>query len=155
MLLKTNNLKINEIKNYNFCLHRSWGIGEIISINLDTNTINIKFENNLNINTINFNLAKNILEFLKDDHVLVKKINNPEYITDLIDNNPVKLIIDIISFYEGKILSIKLENYLLRLVGESNFTKWWRKVKKLILIDSKVSLPSKKNNFYELKSSNL
>lgn len=155
MLLKTNNLKIDEIKNYKFCLHKSWGLGKIISINLDTNTINIQFENNLNINTINFSLGKNILEFLKDDHILVKKINNPEYIQNLIDNNPIQLIIDILSFYEGKILSVKLEDYLLKLVGKDNFTKWWKKIKKLILIDSKISIPANKNNFYELKDSNL
>lgn len=135
-----------------YCIHKSWGFGKIKSYNETTNKLIIDFQDGKDGHAMDPAFCVDKLEILNEDHILVRQQNEPDTISDLIKNQPVEVVIEILSMNpNGTMSTVELEMLLIRLVGEAKFKKWWSNVKKLLIKDPRIGVPVKKLDPYVLR----
>ncbi len=135
-----------------FCVHRTFGFGEIKDYDEATNRLIIDFEEGKTGHAMDPAFCVDKLELLAADHVLVRKHKDPESITTAMKKQPVELIMDILKNYpDQSATTMELERILARLIGPQKYKKWWTNTKKLLVKDPRVGAPMKKTDPYVLR----
>jgi transcription elongation factor GreA len=89
------------------------------------------------------------MEVLPAKHILARKETDAAKVKELIEDDPVQLVIDTLSAYPGKAASaIELEIVLAQVVGDEKFKRWFSNVKKQLVKDPRVGVPAKKTEAY-------
>ncbi|MDR1366688.1 MAG: GreA/GreB family elongation factor [Puniceicoccales bacterium] len=143
--------KLANINDGTYCVHQSWGLGQILGYEPTANVLRIVFEDQEEhrMNPI-FCIKK--LEILPDNNILVRFKNNPEEITEKAKNEPITLIRSLIENSPHKELALsEIEFIFKRIIGESGFRRWWSNVKKLLAKDPLIALSPKRLNTYILR----
>jgi transcription elongation factor GreA-like protein len=143
--------KLENINDGVYCIHQSWGLGQILGYEPAANMLRIVFEDNLEhlMNPV-FCIKK--LEILSDNNILVQFKNNPNEITAKAKNDPIALIRSLIEDNPQKELALsEIEFIFKRIVGESGFRRWWSNAKKLLAKDPLITLSPKRLNTYVLR----
>jgi hypothetical protein len=149
--LKASKAKLESMKPGAFCIHRSWGFGRIQEYDAASRKLVIDFEGKPG-HSMDPAFCVNTMEVLPAEHLLVRRITEPEKIKDLVENNPVELVIDGLRACESHATTaLDLELTLTQVVGPEKFKRWWTSVKKQLASDPRVGVPAKKTECYVLR----
>lgn len=149
--LKASKAKLESMKSGAFVIHRSWGFGRIQEYDSASRKLIIDFEGKPG-HPMDPVFCVNTMEVLPAEHLLVRRITEPRKIEDLIENNPVELVIDGLKVCESHATTaLDLEQTLAQVVGPEKFKRWWTSVKKQLASDPRVGVPAKKTECYVLR----
>lgn len=134
-----------------FCLHRSWGFGQIKKYDEATQKLIIDFEGKKG-HPMDPAFCLTTLEILPAKHLLVRQQTDAKTINALVSDDPAQLVVEALQAYPGKATSaIDLEQTLAQVVGADKFKKWWAVAKKAVAKDPRIALPVKKTDSYILR----
>jgi transcription elongation factor GreA len=146
--LKASKAKLEAMEPGAYVVHRSWGFGQIKSYDDADQKLVIDFKNKPG-HRMDPAFCVNSMDVLPAKHILARKETEPAKIKQLLEDDPVQLVIDTLSAYPGKAASaIELEIVLAQVVGEDKFKRWFANVKKQLVKDPRVGVPAKKTEAY-------
>jgi transcription elongation factor GreA len=149
--LKAAKAQLEAMEPGSYVIHRSWGFGQIKSYDESAQRLIIDFQSKKN-HPMDPAFCLTTMEVLAPKHLLVRKETEPKKIAELIEENPVQLVIDALELYPNHATTaIDLELTLAQVVGEDRFKKWWAAAKKALAKDPRVSVPHKKTECYILR----
>ncbi|MGJ3241549.1 MAG: GreA/GreB family elongation factor [Opitutales bacterium] len=135
-----------------YCVHRSWGFGQITGYDAGDNKLIIDFEEDKQGHRMDPAFCVDKLELLPDNHLLVRKRKEPEAIEEMIKKQHADLIIEILKeLPDQSAPASEIERVLARLMGPIKYKKWWTQAKKHLLKDPRVAVPAKKTEPYILR----
>lgn len=149
--LKASKSKLEAMEPGAYVMHRSWGFGRIKSYDESAQKLVIDFKTKQG-HAMDPLFCINTMEILPANHILARKESEPAKIQQLIDENPVQLVIDTLSAYPNHAASaIEIETTLAQVVGDEKFKRWFANVKKQLVKDPRVGVPAKKTEVYVLR----
>jgi transcription elongation GreA/GreB family factor len=135
---------LDQLKPGTFCLHKSWGFGQIHSWNLLLNQIVIDFQIKKQ-HVMQLKYATDSLQPLPEDHILVRKALEPEALKTQTRDDVPAFFETLLSSFGGKITPDQIQKVLVPdLLLEAEFKKWWDNAKKVLRKDGRFSIPTKK-----------
>ncbi|MFH1498423.1 MAG: GreA/GreB family elongation factor [Verrucomicrobiota bacterium] len=147
-ILKAAKAKLETMQPGSYCIHRSWGFGQIKSYDEASQRLLIDFAGKPG-HPMDPAFCIGTMEILPSNHLLVRKQTEPEVITKLIANDPAQLIVEALAAYPNQAATaIEIEIILAQVVGEEKFKKWWSTAKKAVAKDPRISIPVKKTECY-------
>ena len=150
--LKSARPKLESMQPGAFCIHRSWGLGQIKSYDDKDNKLIIDFEEDKTGHAMDPVFCIGKLEILPHEHIVARHRREPEVVEEIIKKRPTDLIVELLSHSAGQAApSTEIENTLIRIMGPSKYKKWWSATKKLLVKDPRVAVPSKKTAPYLLR----
>jgi transcription elongation factor GreA len=146
--LKASKAKLEAMEPGAYVVHRSWGFGQIKSYNESEQKLIIDFKGK-KAHPMDPVFCVSSMEVLPAKHILARKETEPAKVKQLIEDDPVQLVIDTLSAYPNQAASaIELEIVLAQVVGEDKFKRWFSNLKKQLIKDPRVSVPVKKTECY-------
>lgn len=135
-----------------YCLHRSWGFGQIQAYDEASGKLIIDFEDDKQGHAMDPAFCVDKLDVLPEGNLLVRHRTEPTVIEKLAKEQPVELVIEILSHCtEGSATSSEIERLLVRILGPIKGKKWWTSTKKLLVKDPRIAVPTKKTMPYVLR----
>ncbi|MBK1880667.1 transcription elongation factor GreA [Pelagicoccus mobilis] len=149
--LKAARAKLEAMQPGNYCIHQSWGFGQIKDYDAEGNKLIIDFEGKEG-HRMDPGFCVNTMQVLLPDHLLVRKELDPAAVEALIANEPAELIVELLKQYPNTAASTaEIESVLARVIGPIKYKKWWTATKKLLAKDPRVSVPARKTGMYILR----
>jgi transcription elongation GreA/GreB family factor len=149
--LKASKAKLEAMEPGAYCVHRSWGFGQIKAYDETDQKLVIDFKGKKK-HRMDPVFCISTLEILPPKHLLVRQETEPEKIAELIDEKPVQLVVETLAAFPNKATTaIDLEIILQQVIGEEKFKKWWSSVKKHLAKDPRIAVPAKKTECYVLR----
>jgi transcription elongation factor GreA len=149
--LKAAKAKLEAMDPGAYCVHRSWGFGQIQEYDETDQKLLIDFKGKAK-HRMDPAFCVGTLDILPAKHLLVRKETEPERIAQLIDEKPVQLVVETLAAFPNKATTaIDLEIILQQVLGEEKFKKWWSVTKKLVAKDPRIAVPAKKTECYVLR----
>ena len=146
--LKASKAKLEAMEPGAYVVHRSWGFGQIKEYDESDMKLVIDFKGK-KAHRMDPAFCVGSMEVLPAKHILARKETEPAKVKELIEDDPVQLVIDTLSAYPNKAASaIELEIVLTQVVGEEKFKRWFSNVKKQLIKDPRVGVPAKKTDCY-------
>ncbi len=134
-----------------YCMHRSWGFGQIASYDAAEGKLIIDFDEKPG-HGMDPAFCVDKLDILPAESVLVRQRTEPDVIEEMIKKRPTDLVADILARCPDQTASpTELENLLARLLGPTKFKKWWTGAKKALVKDPRIATPSRKTDPYVLR----
>ena len=135
------------------CLHPTWGVGLIKEYDALENKLILNFEQAGKVNhRMDPVFCAEKLDILPKGHVLVIREEQPEEIERLIKEDPIELIVAILSHCRNQSATgPEIERLLSRLIGPIKYKKWWSSTKKLLIKEPRIAVPEKKTAPYVLR----
>jgi transcription elongation factor GreA len=135
---------LEKLKPNTFCLHKSWGFGRVSAWNLFLNQIVVDFYSKKN-HSMQLVYAAETLQPLPDQHILVRRVNEPEALRVLAQKEIPKLVELVLDSFGGRATLDQLQRALSpHVVPETEFKKWWDNAKKALRRNGRFSVPAKK-----------
>jgi len=135
-----------------YCLHRSWGIGQIKNYNEQLNKLIIDFEDDKSGHPMDPIFCVDKLDILPPENILVRQRQEPKVIEEMVKKRQTDLIVDILTLCQNNsATNTELENQLNLLLGPTRYKKWWYATRKLLIKDPRVAIPDKKTDPYILR----
>jgi transcription elongation factor GreA len=149
--LKSAKAKLEAMEPGAYVVHRSWGFGKIKSYDEAAQRLIIDFDGKKS-HAMDPAFCLTTMEVLSPKSLLVRKQTEPARIKELIEKEPVELVVETLASYANKATTvIDLELTLAQVVGEEKFKKWWSAAKKHVAKDPRISVPVKKTECYVLR----
>ncbi|MBI2513766.1 MAG: GreA/GreB family elongation factor [Opitutae bacterium] len=149
--LKASKAKLEAMEPGAYVMHRSWGFGQIKSFDESAQKLVIDFKGKKS-HAMDPAFCIGTMDVLPARHILARKETEAAKIAELIENDPVQLVIDTLSAYPNKACSaIELESTLSQVIGEEKFKRWFSNVKKQLIKDPRVGVPAKKTEVYVVR----
>lgn len=140
------------LKPGSFCFHKSWGFGQIESIDFLLNQATIDFKNK-RAHTMQLQYAAESLQPVAADHVLAQKATNLAGVRKMAADDPVGLVRNILRDREGKASQDQIAQILVPdVLAEPEFKRWWDGTKKALKKDGHFAVPAKKGAPVELRA---
>jgi transcription elongation factor GreA len=134
-----------------YCIHRSWGFGQIKSYDDAGQKLIIDFENK-KAHPMDPAFCLTSMQILPANHLQVRKQTESAKIAKLIAEDPAQLVVEGLQAYPNNATTaIDLEITLAQVLGEDKFKKWWSTAKKAIAKDPRIAVPVKKTDCYVLR----
>ena len=125
-------MKENEIEANVFVYHREWGVGRIIAIEADGQSVLVHFRNRPE-HRMSREIALRSLNKLPNDGLEATLWNNPEIAHNWVRNGPLRLVAAALADAGGagkpKDLQTRLQQLVLR---DVNWNTWWRRIQPLV-----------------------
>jgi transcription elongation GreA/GreB family factor len=102
------------------------GVGRVVDANLGLESFKIDFERHKGL-MVGFKAAPKLLQPLKTDHVLRRKLEKPETLKSL---SPPELLRAVLQSYDKPLTAGEIRDVLHGIVGESQWTSWWGAARK-------------------------
>lgn len=135
-------MKENEVKANIFVYHREWGVGRIIAIEADGQSLLVQFRNRPE-HRMSREVALRSLDKLPDDGLEATLWNNPETAYSWVRNGPLRLVAATLADAGGvgkpKDLQTRLQQRVLR---DVNWDTWWKRIQPLV----------KQSSYFQVKS---
>ena len=129
-----------------YVVHKSWGFGQIESINFLVNQITIDFRTK-KAHTMQLQYAAESLQPIGKDHILALKASDLAGLKARAKEDPVALVRIILTSFGGKAVQDQISQALVpEVMSEGEFKKWWEATKKALKKDGHFAVPSKKNS---------
>ncbi|TVR49124.1 MAG: transcription elongation factor GreAB [Puniceicoccaceae bacterium] len=143
--------KLTAMQPGNYCIHRSWGFGQITGFDEADLKLLIDFESKKG-HRMDPAFCATTLEILPPEHLLVRLQTEGETIRTMIKEQPVDLVIELLKIFPNGAASLQeAERVLQQVVGEATFKRWWAATRKLLTKDPRVSMPAKKTECIVLR----
>jgi transcription elongation GreA/GreB family factor len=144
--------KLDQLKPGKFCLHKSWGFGRVAEWNLLLNQIAINFPGK-KAHPMQLQYAADNLTVIPAEHFLARKATDLAAIKKLAKEDPAALIRNILESLAGKATVQQLSEWLIGdIFDEPGWKRWWESTKKTLKKEGHFSIPTKKNEPVELRS---
>ncbi|MEK7789315.1 MAG: hypothetical protein AAB283_05300, partial [Planctomycetota bacterium] len=118
-----------------YVYHKSWGVGEVVSVDADSEKVNINFEKKSN-HSIAMDIAPEILQKLEKDDLLAMIYAQKEVLNKMIKEDPVGLTKLTLKYFKGKASISQVKNRLISgVMPAEEWSKWWTSTKKLLKKD--------------------
>ncbi|MEM9554781.1 MAG: GreA/GreB family elongation factor [Acidobacteriota bacterium] len=105
------------------------GAARIEEVNLALENFLVKFDNGLELR-VGFGGAAKILEPLAPDHILRRKLERPEELEALRDDDPSELLRLVLQCENRPLLSTEVKQILEGIVSPSRWSRWWAAARK-------------------------
>ena len=149
--LKASKAKLEAMAPGSYVVHRSWGFGQIKDYDEASQKLIIDFKGK-KAHPMDPAFCVGSMDVLPPKHILARKETETAKIQELVDDNPVQLVIETLAGYPTHAASaIELESTLSQVVGEEKFKRWYSAVKKQLVKDPRVGVPAKKTELYVLR----
>ncbi|PYK88081.1 MAG: hypothetical protein DME40_13110, partial [Verrucomicrobia bacterium] len=113
-----------------FCLHKSWGFGQVAEWNLLLNQIVIDFKTKAKHPMQLAYAAENLIP-IPAGHFLARKVKEPDVIKALLKSDPVAVVRSILEGFDGKATLAQISEVLVGdLFTETEWKRWWTNAKK-------------------------
>ncbi|NUO07578.1 MAG: transcription elongation factor GreA [Candidatus Brocadia sp.] len=123
-----------------YVYHKSWGVGQVLSIDTEGEKVNIDFEKKNN-HSIAMDIAPGILRKLDKDDLLAMIYAQRDVLNKMIEENPVDLIKLTLKYFGGKASVSGIKNRLTTgVIPAEAWGKWWTNTKKLLKKDPYIKL---------------
>ncbi len=150
--LKRSREKLEAMQPGAYCVHRSWGLGQIRDYDERENRLIIDFRSGDEGHAMDPVFCVDKLDILDEKSILVRALTEEEKVQDMIKNRPADLIADILSSAPQQAMSaLEIETVLSRLMGGAKFKKWWTQTKKALVKDPRIAVPAKKTEAFVLR----
>ncbi len=144
--------QLEQMKPGSFCLHKSWGFGQVAEWNLLLNQILIDFEKKKG-HPMQLQYAAENLTPIPAEHFLARKASDLPGLKNLLKETPAAMVRNILESLGGKATQAQISHWLLGDVfSEPEFKKWWSATKTLLKKEGHFLIPSKKNDPIELRT---
>src|SRR5256714_11823067 len=137
--------KLEQLRPGLFCLHKSWGFGQVAEWNLLLNQIVIDFKTKAR-HPMQLAYAAENLTPIPAGHFLARKVKEPDAIKALLKSDPAAVIRNILEGFDGKATLAQISGVL---VGDAftaaDWKRWWTSGKKAMKSSGYFSVPAKKS----------
>jgi len=100
------------------------GVGRVAEVNLALETLKIDFEKRTGV-SLGFRAAAKMLRPLADDHPLRLKIEDPERLAKLRDEQPTELLRAVLRTANGPLTATEIRESLAGIVDAKRWNGWW------------------------------
>ena len=150
--LRRSRAKLEAMQTGAYCVHRAWGLGQIVDYDERANRLIIDFQDGRTGHAMDPVFCVEKLEILDDRDILVRAQKEPDVVNEMIKNRPTDLIADLLEqSEENTATALEIETVLSRLMGPAKFKKWWTQTKKALVKDPRIAVPSKKTEPFVLR----
>jgi transcription elongation factor GreA len=135
-----------------FCLHKSWGFGQVAEWNLLLNQIVIDFKTKPK-HPMQLGYAAENLTPIPPKHFLARKVNELDAIKALLKSDPAAVVRNILEGFDGKATLSQISEVLVGdLFTEAEWKRWWTSAKKAMKATGYFSVPTKKSEPIALRA---
>ena len=136
-----------------FCIHRSWGFGQIMAYRVEDNRLIIDFEGKPG-HPMDPAFCANTLQVLPDDHILARSRKEPDVVKHMIAKKQEDIIFEILAHLPGQKGSDQEINKILKILLNMPLPKakrWWTAAKKKVANDSRIGMPVRRADPYFIR----
>ena len=105
------------------------GVGRVVEVNLPLETLKIDFERMSGV-TVGFRAAAKMLTPLPPGHLLRRKLEDPEGLAKLRDEQPAELLRAVLEAAGRPLLGAEIRDTLAGIVSEAQWSSWWNSARK-------------------------
>src|SRR5881394_2263514 len=128
-----------------FCLHKSWGFGQVAEWNLLLNQIVIDFKTKAR-HPMQLAYAAENLTPIPAGHFLARKVRERDAIKAALKSDPAAVVRNILEGFDGKATLAQISEVLVGdLFTETEWKRWWTNAKKAMKSSGYFSVPAKKS----------
>jgi transcription elongation GreA/GreB family factor len=127
-----------------YCMHRSWGLGKITTVDTVFARFVIDFPGKAG-HTMDLAFAAESLKPIAKDHILARKISDLEGLRQMAALHHLDLIKLVLTSYGGKATPDQIQQVLVPDVIKDDWKKWWEAAKKELKKDGHFQVPLKKS----------
>lgn len=127
-----------------FCLHRSWGFGQIRQIDTVFGRFNIDFQGKPN-HSMDLTFAAESLKPIARDHILARKATDVAELRQMAAVHHLDLIRLVLQSFGGRATADQIQQMLVPDVITADWKKWWEAAKHEMKKDGHFQVPLKKN----------
>jgi len=149
--LKAAKSKLEAMQPGSYCIHQSWGFGQIKDYDEADQKLVIDFEGKTE-HRMDPGFCIGTMQILPPEHLLVRKQTEPEEIESMLANRQADLVVELLRQYPNNAASVpEVESMLAQVVGPAKFKKWWTSAKKVLQKDPRIAVPSRKTGMFALR----
>ena len=144
--------QLEQLRPGSFCLHKSWGFGQVAEWNLLFNQIVIDFKTKPKHSMQLAYAAENLIP-IPPKHFLARKVNEAEAIKALLKSDPAAVVRNILEGFDGKATLAQISEVLIGdLFTEAEWKRCWTSAKKAMKASGYFSVPTKKSEPIALRA---
>jgi len=144
--------QLEQLRPGSFCLHKSWGFGQVAEWNLLLNQIVIDFKTKAK-HPMQLGYAAENLTPIPPKHFLARKVDEPDAIKALLKSDPAAVVRNILEGFDGKATLAQISEVLVGdLFTEAEWKRWWTSAKKAMKASGYFSVPTKKSEPIALRA---
>ncbi len=134
-----------------YCIHRSWGFGQIKAYKAENNRITIDFEDKEG-HSMDPAFCVSTLEILPENHILARSRTEENTIKEMIRKKPADIVHEILANLPDQRGSAQdIEKVLKILLGVPKAKRWWTTAKKHVAKDSRIGMPVRRADPYFIR----
>lgn len=134
-----------------YCIHRSWGFGQIQAYRAEDNRLIIDFEDKEG-HSMDPAFCVNTLQVLPDTHILARSRTEPDTVKHMIAKKQADIIFEILAHLPDQRGSDQEINKVLKiLLGMPKAKRWWTAAKKQVAKDSRIGMPVRRADPYFIR----
>jgi transcription elongation GreA/GreB family factor len=134
-----------------FVMHKSWGFGQIDSLNFLVNQVTINFKAKKG-HTMQLQYAAESLTVIPKEHILAQKAADPSSVKARAKSDPAGLVRTILTSLGGKATHDQIASTLVPdVMSDPEFKKWLESAKKALKNEGHFAIPTKKGLPFELR----
>ena len=139
-----------------FCMHRSWGFGEIKTVDTVFARFTIDFQNKAG-HAMDLAFAAESLKPIPKEHILARKAADLEGLRQMAATQHLELVKLVLTSFGGKATADQIQQVLVPDVIRDDWKKWWDAAKRELKKDGHFLVPVKKNEpiLYQAKEVSL
>jgi transcription elongation GreA/GreB family factor len=126
-----------------FCMHRSWGFGQIRAVDTVFARFTIDFPNKPG-HAMDLAFAAESLKPISKDHILARKASDLEALRQMAATNHLELVKLVLNSFGGKATADQIQQVLVPDVIRDDWKKWWEAAKRELKKDGHFQVPLKK-----------
>jgi transcription elongation GreA/GreB family factor len=144
--------QLEQLRPGSFCLHKSWGFGQVAEWNLLLNQIVIDFKTKPR-HPMQLAYAAENLTPIPSKHFLARKVNELDAVKALLKSDPAAVVRNILEGFDGKATLAQISELLVGdLFTEAEWKRWWMSAKKTMKASGYFSVPTKKSEPIALRA---
>lgn len=145
-----------ELTTNRYCMHRSWGFGEIKTVDTVFARFTIDFQTKAG-HAMDLAFAAESLKPISKDHILARKAADIESLRQLAATNHLELVKLVLTSYNGRATIDQIQHVLVPDVIRDDWKKWWEAAKRELKKDGHFQVPLKKSEpiVYQVKEVSL
>src|SRR5215469_6763448 len=132
-----------QLTNSGFCMHRSWGFGQIKTVDTVFARFTIDFSDKPG-HAMDLAFAADSLKPISKDHILARKASDLESLRQMAATNHLELVKLVLNSYGGKATADQIQQVLVPDVIRDDWKKWWEAAKRELKKDGHFQVPLKK-----------
>jgi len=147
--------RLSQLAPGNFCLHKSFGAGKIVSWDFGSKKITVDFENSTG-QEMDLQFAMQKTEWIAEDDFRAVKIEQIEELRKLAKTDSVALVVHILQSHGGTITGEAIEALVSgAVIPAKEYTKWWNATKKAVKESRKAVVPTKRTEAIVLRATDI